>query len=90
MEKWVNESGWVVLLIGFVWEWSGYVEFDFCLIKHTCSNLFVGGDTTRQIFIGDCVNSSLCFISPIKNGFLLRLNKVEVVVVVVDDGDVSG
>lgn len=70
----------------------------FHFIKHTCSNLFVGGDTTRCIFSGDCVNSSLCFISPIKNGFLLSSKRVEVVVVAVvvvvvvveDDDDVCG
>lgn len=93
-------AGWMderlgVLLIGFCFGWRGRIDFVclcfFFLLKHTCSNLFVGGDTTRHIFIGDCVNSSLCFISPIKNGFLLRLKRVEVVVVVVeDDGDVSG
>lgn len=51
-------------------------------VEHTCSNLLVGGETTRHIFIGDCVNSSLCFISPIKNGFLLRTKRD-------DDGDVG-
>lgn len=92
MDEWTG--GWVVGLLGLL---SGAdIEFDLVLFKHTCSDLFVGGDTTRHIFIGDCVNSSLCFISPIKNGFLLRLKRVEVVLVVVvvmvveDDGDVSG
>lgn len=55
-------------------------------IQHTCRSLFVGGETTRHIFIDDCVHSSLCFMSPIKNGFLLRIKWEEDDD---DDGDVG-
>lgn len=39
------------------------------IMKFTWSNLFVGGETTRHIFMADCV---LCLISSIKNGLLER------------------
>lgn len=42
-------------------------------ICRTCNNLFVGGETTKQIFNVDWAKSS-CFISSIRNG-LLRTNE---------------